>query len=1077
MALIKTLDTLRIASIGDNQPQTPFATPETPGGAWQQKGYLNDWDNSSGTSSTEWGGWQVTQGTANQVQAWYVIADPASGNSVRALVKYHVRAPRFFRRRRSNKTWEVATNGSGIMGMQYISDHRLSAPADDYRDMPIPAVNAPGGLYLSKSSTWTLHGYPQSREPINSGIISEYDAYGFIMMGRVVPHTLQQSATDGYRWADSTAQMNIGADHYSNSGWLSEHGHSAFLRLTNRYKLLGMMTIKRPDMSQPPGLTEAQFMESVFDWSALYPEEEIWVERGAHNTGTNKQTLVLRRTAPVSAGKTFALSVLKGTITLAVTQIVMSSGQNSVQFDVNTPGGAIAGQQVLYLTDGGTEDFWADFDIGSGPATGDPGGDPDSTALGNFATIGDSLKRGWLANPGDSSAPIYSPGNKLKQLLEAGGYTLTYVGTQDSVMDPGGHDVTAVGGWGIAEIDLESAAVAALNPTFISICIGTNNLGTSYPAIGTDFTNYANDLVTDIGDMTGVRILVEAPPKLSWFHSASYDLLHAAMQAWCAADTTHRRFLDLNAIGMDVAGADGNGDGTHWNSTGADKVATAEFNAIVAWITGTGGGPSVASDTTRTNRILQSTDLSNPTWTNSGDSSIVGAADGSGWQVLTSGTDYLQQSVSGFPANEAATFAIDAKPGNVDWALIRLGASDYSSGRFQFVNLATGAIGFASEYGAVSGASVWTETLSPAAGFRVCYRLTQPSTDRRISIRAVSGDQAWNPWTAGQTISVRRPQWQVGVQATNFIATTTAVVTRTLTTVAVSSASPVSAGATSSATVTLTDNQAAAWDRFSPIVLASSAPAILAVTPSSAKTAANGQLIFTVTAVMEGSATLTATVAGISSPGTSVTVGAVGTGLTTPNAPVVTVINSDTVSVNATGIDASATHVDILGKDLATPGTLPVFMTSVAKASLPVQFTDLGVNRTWRFQVQSRVGETRSGLSAATDATTWRLFVFGYIEPTPATTGLRVAAGRLPVAGILPTEIFGYSDVAVIDPGPYTYQGEQVSRIVLELTAQPVGGKIRNGDLCVLTGFKTISAGVSRFGAGLNYGAVVAEGS
>lgn len=866
MALIKTLDNLRIVSVGDNVPQVAFATPETPGGGWQQRGYLNDWDTFAGAGTALHGGWQLSnlsnygRGIANQIQCWYVVADPASGNTVRALVKYHVKAPRAFKRRRSNKTWEPA-GGGGIMGLQYINDHILKAPDDDDRPAAIAPINATsGGIYLGKSAGWTLHGYPQPREPLDAGVISEYDAFALMMMARVVPHTLTATATDGYRWADSTAQLNVGADHFNGGTWLSEMGHSAFLQLTNRYKLFGMMTIRHPSMSpQPPGLTEAQFLESIFDWS-LYPEEEVWIERGAFDSGDEEQTLVLRRTAPVATDKTFTLSVLKGTITLAVSQVVMSAGSNSVQFIVNTPGGAIAGQQVLYLTDGGGEDHWGDFEIGNGTSTGDPGGP---------------------------------------------------------------------------------------------------------------------------------------------------------------------------------------------------------------------GSPSLA-DTTRTNLLLRTTDLANAAW-EKGDGSTVGTADGDGWQLVTSGTDYVQQAAAGFTAAEPAVFAIDAKPGNVDWALIRLGANDYSSGRFQFVNLATGALGFTSEYGSLSAAEVWTEALSPS-GFRVCYKLTQPETTRRVSIRAVSGDQDWNPWTAGDTISVRRPQWQAGAKATNFIATTTAAVTRTLTAVAVASPSPVAAGAASTAVVTLEDDTSAPWDQYTPIELVSDFPTILAVTPSSAETDADGELTFTLAAGVAGDAELTATAAGIVSTAAAVTVGSAVAALDTPDAPDLTVINSDTIEVDVTSIDAAATHVDIFGRDLALPLVAPTLLISVEKADLPIEITDLGVNHTWRFQAQSRVGEVRSAMSATADATTYRLFVFDHIAPTAAVTGVRVAAGRTPVAGILPTEIFGYSDSAVIDPGPYTYGGDQVSRIVLQLTAQPAGGKIRDGDLCVMIGFKTITAGVSRFGVGLNYGAIVAEG-
>lgn len=213
---------------------------------------------------------------------------------------------------------------------------------------------------------------------------------------------------------------------------------------------------------------------------------------------------------------------------------------------------------------------------GSAPAPTPPPGAPPPGPLGNVAIIGDSLMRGWLANPGDSSQPIYAPGDRLKTLLAGTGRTLTYVGTETGVMDPGGWDVTATGGWGIAEIDAETANVAALSPAVVFISIGTNDLGVSYPAIGTDITNYLDDLETAVGS---IPIYVGAPVPLSWFDAASYALLYNAMYAWCTG-ASNRHFVDLGAIGMNISGIDGNGDGTHWSQNGAYKVAGALYTAI-----------------------------------------------------------------------------------------------------------------------------------------------------------------------------------------------------------------------------------------------------------------------------------------------------------------------------------------------------------------------------------------------------------------------------------------------------------------------------------------------------------------
>lgn len=866
MALIKTLEALRLSSVGWNDPTEPFAKPETPGdyapGAeWQQRGYLGD-------DPVSKSGWTNNFGI-DQAQPWYVIADIRSGNPARDAVYYQVRAPRGYRRRRLDKVWVPVP--AGRAHMEFINDHQLAAsegnPRDQIHPDPVAKRVAPsGGLYLPKRVGYTLHGYPMNRDVRNAanGDYGTYDAFAFLMQGRCVPRTRLEAPTDGYPWADSTAQMNVGADNYVGGTWQAEVGHSRFERLTNRWKIIAMMGIKNPDMTQPSGIEYADFLDSVFPWEDI-PEEEVWIENGAFNAGANKQTLVLKRSAPAPTNRTYTLTKLPsgGTFMLPMSQVVMSAGQSSVQFDVDTPGGAVPGVNYLYVTDGGNEDFWHDFEIEDGGSTGDPGG----------------------------------------------------------------------------------------------------------------------------------------------------------------------------------------------------------------------GGSPTFTDTTRTNRLLRTTDLANAAWSKP-DGSTVGTADGDGWQLLTSGTEYVQQAASGFTVGEDGTLAIDLKPDASDWALVRLGADDYSNGRNIFLNAATGAVGMQTGYGALASvAAVVNSEAIAGGGYRFKLKLPQDETTRRVSIRAVAADNTWNPWASGvDKILVRRPQWQSGAKGTRFIPTTTAAVTRTLTTTDLGSPTPVSAGAPSFAIVTLLDDNSEPWDQYAGGVdVVSNFPGILAVTPNTGATDAAGELTFVLAALAAGNADLIATAAGISSSPLSVTVEAAGADLDVPDAPDITVLNSDTIEVDVTGIDAAATHVDILAKDLTTIA-LPVVVATVAKGDLPVQVTDLAVGRAYRFSARSKNAATASVESEATDATTHRLFAFCHIEPESALSGVRVAAGRIPTAGILPSEIYGFSDSAEIDPGPYTLGEDSVSRIVLQLHQQPAGGKIRSGDPCVMIAFKEITPNVSIGGIGLDYSAVIAEG-
>ncbi|MGE0745241.1 MAG: GDSL-type esterase/lipase family protein [Rhodospirillales bacterium] len=203
-------------------------------------------------------------------------------------------------------------------------------------------------------------------------------------------------------------------------------------------------------------------------------------------------------------------------------------------------------------------------------------------ALGDWAALGDSQTRGWLANPGGA---IYAPGDYVKSGLAAVGYTLDYVGIYSGVMEPGGHDVTATGGWTIADLAAQIPAVGALNPDYVSVNIGTNDLasGTARPGIGNDMVALLNSIETECG---AIPIFVFAPVNPGWFNSGNHTILKAAMQNWCS-QANNRFYRDLSTIGM--AGADFNGDGTHYSMAGAQKVAAAMVETIRGYlVTGSG---------------------------------------------------------------------------------------------------------------------------------------------------------------------------------------------------------------------------------------------------------------------------------------------------------------------------------------------------------------------------------------------------------------------------------------------------------------------------------------------------------
>ncbi|MGD9714839.1 MAG: hypothetical protein AB7V46_22680, partial [Thermomicrobiales bacterium] len=253
-----SLAAIRDVSVGNNVPGNEFASPETPGrngdgSLWQSRGYLGDYP-------LERGGWN--SGFTQQTQPWYVIADPKDGNPARELVYYQFRFPRCYLRRRSDKRFILLPDvGSTThLSNQHRLQNNVNEPTDD-ENPPIVGQATSGGVYLRKIPTYVIHGYPTNRLGMSSAIFNTYDALAVTGQFRCVPRTLEGAATNGFAWANSKAQVNIGGDNYNaDSGLYGEYGHSRFTQITNRWQLIGMMGIKHPSITQPGGIEYADFM-------------------------------------------------------------------------------------------------------------------------------------------------------------------------------------------------------------------------------------------------------------------------------------------------------------------------------------------------------------------------------------------------------------------------------------------------------------------------------------------------------------------------------------------------------------------------------------------------------------------------------------------------------------------------------------------------------------------------------------------------------------------------------------------------------------------------------------------------
>lgn len=361
-------------AIGPTVNTGDIGLPETPDN-WgsEQGGYVND----LGTGGP--GGFTNSSGIYRIFPWWESIAEKTY-NPNGANFRVQVRLMRAYLRNKSPLAWAL---------QQTINDPNFDSggggAANDYR---FPGdVNyqynetshggfsgrlvsmSSGGSAVQHINDWCLHGWPMNM--INPNYTTQ-DCVGVTMQMRLVPlNDANDFDPDSYR-----VSGNVGCDNYG-GGWVAATGQGALKRITHLWQVFAWACVKSPDRlpNQGPGLTVAQYNSAPLP---IPPEEHVWLERGAFNSTTNKQTLVLRRSASVSAPKTYSVSKRRGSVTVPMSNVTIAAGQSSVQFDVDTPGGAVAGRNTLYFSDGnaGTsmEDHWGVFTIGTGSATGSPGG-------------------------------------------------------------------------------------------------------------------------------------------------------------------------------------------------------------------------------------------------------------------------------------------------------------------------------------------------------------------------------------------------------------------------------------------------------------------------------------------------------------------------------------------------------------------------------------------------------------------------------------------------------------------------------------------------------------------------------
>jgi hypothetical protein len=170
--------------------------------------------------------------------------------------------------------------------------------------------------------------------------------------------------------------------------------------------------------------------------------------------------------------------------------------------------------------------------------------------------------------------------------------------------------------------------------------------------------------------------------------------------------------------------------------------------------------------------------------------------------------------------------------------------------------------------------------------------------------------------------------------------------------------------------------------------------------------------------------------------------------LTAPSLPVITVVNSDTLSVAVSGIDGSATHVAVQIKK-ATDTTY-VTADTILVGALPLIITNLLPNTEYNIRALSVSSTETSTPSTVANATTKTLYVYGLITELGAVgeTGVDVQLWRNPV---LPDHTVGdhldYRSNQSFDGSPVNISGVDYARIRVSLPTQPPDGvKLRNDD-------------------------------
>lgn len=326
--------------------------------------------------------------------------------------------------------------------------------------------------------------------------------------------------------------------------------------------------------------------------------------------------------------------------------------------------------------------------------------------------------------------------------------------------------------------------------------------------------------------------------------------------------------------------------GTAFSNAGAvtydaDTPSFSSFTGVV--VSGDSDMPYAVVEAvgSRFNRLLYSADLSNAVWskqTNELATAAVAAPAGSGTSqriLIKVNTGGIYQLMSGLPSGISVAI-MAARKVDTDYVALRHMLEGFGSGAQGIFNLTNGTWVTQSNFGTVTDGAWGSRSLG--GGWYLIW-IAMTATGKRILEFYPVSDSSQQIPAVGKYLDVASFQYEDAVagdiKATYHKPTGASVVVRALTSVSVAlAASTIGDTQTTTATAQLLDDASAPWDQYGPVTFASGTTATATVPATTGlKTDLSGRMAVTVTAVANGTTSITATANSITSSGKTLTVG------------------------------------------------------------------------------------------------------------------------------------------------------------------------------------------------------------